>query len=209
MVCLWSLKTPNRNTALTEEVALNKIDSTDFKKEQEAESWKKNGIKLTDINHNLDAGNLAKPNRKEENNIDTGSKNEIFVQQSPKPKERNKAEYQPILKAKTKSVNNSKLSRSTSQSNQFQILKEKEFGYLTITLANAHEYGYGYVAVDGKLWQQGEYNTTPLRIKLPIGYHRVEVKRDGFVCSPEYKSVFIEKNVEKRVSFILIPENNK
>ncbi|UCE07300.1 MAG: hypothetical protein JSW07_04515 [bacterium] len=206
MVCLWSLKTPNRNTVLTEELELNKKDSTDFKKDSETESWQENGTKLTDINNNLDAGNLAKLRKTEESNIDTGSINEIFIQQSPKLKERDKVESQPITGANKKSVNSRKLSRGTSYSNQFPVFKKKEFGYLSITLANAHEYGYGYVAIDGSLWQEGEQNTTPLKIKLTVGNHRVEVKRDGFVSSPGYKSIFIEKNVEKRVSFILIPE---
>jgi len=200
------LKTPNGNTVLTEELAPTEIDTTDLKKELEAVSWQEDDLKFSDINNDLDAGNLTKHTKAEETNIETGSTNEIFVQQTPKPKENDKAESQPILRANTKPINSRKISPGNSHSNQVPVFKEKEFGYLSITLANAHEYGYGYVAIDGNLWQQGGQNTTPLKIKLPVGNHRIEVKRDGFVSSPEYKFIFIEKNVETRVSFILIPE---
>lgn len=209
LICLWSLKVPNRDQAFSEEVMLNKIDTTDFLKEQEAESWRESNIKLTEFDKNLDTGNSVEEEKVEKRNIDRSSSNDILVQKFLKLKEIDKFESQAIQKADPKYVNNKKSPRDTSYSKEFSAFKEKGFGYLSITLANAHEYGYGYVTIDGSLWQQGEQNTTPLKIKLPVGNHRVEVKRDGFVSSPEYKSIFIEKNVEKRVSFILIPEKNK
>jgi hypothetical protein len=206
--CLWSLKVPNKNQAFSEEVILNKIDTTDFLKEQEEESWRENNVKLIEIDKNLYHEKSVEEEKVEQSNIDRSSSNDILVQQFPKPKDLDTLEPQTIQKVNPKYVSNKKSKRGTSYSEEFSAFKEKEFGYLTIILENAHEYGYGYVAIDGNLWQQGEYNTTPLKITLPAGNHKVEVKRDGFVSSPKYVNIFIEKNVEKRISFTLIPKKD-
>jgi hypothetical protein len=83
---------------------------------------------------------------------------------------------------------------------QFDELK---YGYLSVTVSNALQYGYGYVHIDGKLWQDNESNTTPLRLKLPVGLHQIEVKREDFFCIPADTSIFVDENTEKLVSFRL------
>ena len=209
VACYWSIKTPSTNHVFTDEVMLSKRDSSNFIKEKEAETWQERDIKFTDTNKNLYRGNSTEEKKSVTGAVKNDRSNENFVQQSPRLNKFDKLEFETIHRGETKSDNSKKLPRSTSYPNEFLVIQEKEFGYLTITLENAHEYGYAYVAVDGNLWQQGEHNTTPLKIKLPVGNHRVEVKRDGFISSPVYTSIFIEKNLEKRVSFILIPEKNK
>jgi hypothetical protein len=82
------------------------------------------------------------------------------------------------------------------------------FGTLTIILANAMEVGYGYVYINGELWQQGQYNTTPLKIELPVGSTRVTVKRNGFIASPADTLIMVEANMAKKISFILTPNKN-
>lgn len=208
LICLWSLKDPNRDQAYSEEVKLNKIDTSDFLKEQETESWNDSNIELTKIGENLDTVNSVEEETVENRNIDVNSSKNILVQQFPKLKKRDKLKPQAIQKAVPKYVSNKKSKQDASYSKKFSALKEKELGCLTVILGNAREYGYGYVAIDGNLWQQGEYNTTPLKITLPVGNHKVEVKRDGFVSSPMYATIFIEKDVEKQVAFTLIPNKN-
>jgi len=206
--CLWSLKTPDRNTILMEEVVQNKLDTTNFSKELEAEKWIEDDINSIDSNLKLNRADSTDGGKEEDRTVDSGRSNEIFDQQFSKIKKSDKLESQPILVAEEKSIKRKKLPRGPSYSAEIPVVKETGFGNLTITLANAHEYGYAYVAIDDKLWQQGEYNTTPLKIRLPVGNHKVEVRRDGFVSSPAHTAIFIEKDVEKRVSFILSPKKN-
>jgi len=75
-----------------------------------------------------------------------------------------------------------------------------EYGRVAISLSNAHEFGFGYVYVDGKLWED-KHNTTPIELRLPVGVHTIEVKRDGFTASPSEVRVKVEENATKRVSF--------
>ena len=86
------------------------------------------------------------------------------------------------------------------------IFPEKTYGSLIVTLKNAFEYGYGYVYIDNNIWQEGGNNTTPLKIKLLTGNHKIEIKRTNFSCSPTDTTILIEKDIEKRISFTLVPE---
>jgi hypothetical protein len=74
------------------------------------------------------------------------------------------------------------------------VFKETGFGVINVVLKNAHEYGYGYVFINGSIWQKEGYSTTPLKIKLPVGSHKIEVKREGFHSSPVDTMVNIEKD---------------
>ncbi|MFQ5823919.1 MAG: serine/threonine-protein kinase [bacterium] len=77
-----------------------------------------------------------------------------------------------------------------------------EVGFVAVSLKNAAEYGFGYVYIDGKLWNQ-KPNTTPLKIKLPVGSHTIAVNRDGFDSVPKDTIVVVEKGVTKYVSFTI------
>jgi len=48
---------------------------------------------------------------------------------------------------------------------------------------------------------QNHHNTTPLELKLPIGPHTIEVRREGFSSIPRDVIVEIEKGETKHVSF--------
>jgi len=108
----------------------------------------------------------------------------------------------------TTTNSNSKHNRNFPAVDKFPLTEKMEFGYLVITLGNAHEYGFGYVYIDREIWQLGNFNTTPLKVKLPTGRHIIEVKRDNFLSSPTDTIITIEKDVEKRVFFVLIPRKN-
>ena len=207
-LCLWSTKDSNRDYDFTEETIPNEIDTINFLKEQKTKSLIESNINLTEIDSNLDKRILVEDLTVEKKNINKSSSTDILVRKSPTPKESKKSKSDAIHKADPKYANNKKLSKDASSSKEIIAFKETGFGYLTITLENVYEYGYGYVVIDSKLWQQDEYNTTPLKIMLPVGNHKVEVKRDGFVSSPEHVTISIEKDVEKRVSFSLIPKKN-
>ena len=79
---------------------------------------------------------------------------------------------------------------------------EAEYGKVAIALKNAAEFGFAYVYVDGKLWH-GRPNTTPVEIKLPVGSHTIEVRREGFSAIPRDIIVVVQKGQTKYVSFTL------
>lgn len=87
-----------------------------------------------------------------------------------------------------------------------QVLRVKhdfakaEFGKVAISLKNAATFGFGYVYIDGNLWG-GTPNTTPLEVKLPVGSHTIEVRREGFNSIPRDIIVVVEKGATKRVAF--------
>jgi serine/threonine protein kinase len=87
-----------------------------------------------------------------------------------------------------------------------QVLRVKhdfasaEVGKVAVALKNAANFGFGYVYVDGKIWR-GTPNTTPLELKLPIGSHTIEIRREGFNAVPKDIIVVVEKNETKFVSF--------
>ncbi|MBN2011656.1 hypothetical protein JW960_20165 [candidate division KSB1 bacterium] len=103
----------------------------------------------------------------------------------------------PVSKKRTQSTK-----KSLSPARSFQ----QQYGQLAITLANAHEYGFAYVYIDHQLWKLGDYNTTPLKIELPVGKHVVSVKRENFSCSPTDTTIYVEKATVKQVQFNLIPD---
>jgi hypothetical protein len=206
MISLWSLKIPNRSSLITEDIVLDKIDSTDSNKQPGEVNPIESNINFIDINKNLDQGDSTEGEKPEERTVDRDGLNDILIKQFPEQKKPDKLESQAGLGADKISINNKKLPRRKSYSTEHPVFEEKAFGYLVITLKNAHKYGYGYVFIDGTIWQQGEYNTTPLKIRLPVGYHKVEVKRDNFFSSPVDTAIFIAKGMEKRVSFVLIPK---
>lgn len=77
---------------------------------------------------------------------------------------------------------------------------KKEFGQVAISLKNAAQYGFGFVYVDGKKWHE-KHNTTPLQLKLTVGAHSIELKRDGFNSIPKDVIVQVEKGQTKHVAF--------
>ena len=77
---------------------------------------------------------------------------------------------------------------------------QEELGKVAVSLRNAAQYGFGYVYVDGKIWHE-KHNTTPLELKLSVGPHTIEVKRDGFSTIPRDVIVEIKKGETKYVSF--------
>ena len=77
---------------------------------------------------------------------------------------------------------------------------QEELGKVAISLRNAAQYGFGYVYVDGEIWHE-KHNTTPLQLKLAVGPHTIEVKRDGFSTIPRDVIVEIKKGETKYVSF--------
>ncbi len=77
---------------------------------------------------------------------------------------------------------------------------QAQLGKVAVSLKNAAQFGFGYVYVDGKLWHE-KHNTTPLELKLPIGPHTIEVRREGFSSIPRDVIVEIEKGETKHVSF--------
>ncbi len=79
---------------------------------------------------------------------------------------------------------------------------QEEVGRVAVSVKNAAQYGYGFVYVDGQLWHE-KHNTTPLDIKLPVGSHTIEVRRDGFSPIPRDVIVEVEKGQTKYVSFTL------
>ncbi len=78
-----------------------------------------------------------------------------------------------------------------------------EFGKVAISLKNAFEFGFGYVYVDGKIWHE-KHNTTPLELRLEVGPHKIEVRRDGFVALPADTTIVVAKNSKEFASFRLI-----
>jgi len=200
VISWWSLKLPNQSSLMTEPTMVNKIESTDSRKQQQQENWRESNIASADIYTNLDQSNSTEGEKPGESTIDRDRSNDLLIQQFPEQKNLDKLKYQAMLGADDK-----KLPKSPSYSTENPVFKEKVYGYLIITLKNAHEYGFGYLFIDDIIWQQGEYNTTPLKVKLPVGYHKIAIKRDNFFSSPIDTSIFVEKEVAKRISFILIP----
>lgn len=79
---------------------------------------------------------------------------------------------------------------------------KQEIGRVAVSLQNAAQFGFGYVHVDGKLWPE-KHNTTPLELKLSVGLHLIELKRDGFVCEPPSIRVQVAKDETQYISFSL------
>ncbi len=84
---------------------------------------------------------------------------------------------------------------------------QKQFGHVAISLKNAAQYGFGFVYVDGKLWAERP-NTTPLDIKLPVGDHSIEVRRDGFSSVPKDVIVKVEAGKTQYAAFTFTRTTN-
>lgn len=111
---------------------------------------------------------------------------------------------------------NSRLSQSWEQTVEIktgQVVRinhdftKIEYGKVAVSLKNAFEYGFGFVYIDGRIWPE-KRNTTPLEINLPVGLHKVEVKRDGFVASPVDTTIEVKSKVKVYVSFLLSKKEN-
>ena len=208
-LCLWSAKDSNKDYVSSEEMIPNKRDTIICLKEQSAKSLTESNVQSEEIDSNLNIVNLHEKEKMEKKKISKGSLTDILVRKCPTPKNSKKSKSYSVQKADSKYVNNKKLPKDASSSKENIAFKETGFGYLTVSLENAYEYGYGYVIIDGNFWKKDEYNTTPLKILLPVGNHKVQVQRDGFVTSPEYVTISVEKDAEKQVSFILVPKTNE
>ena len=82
---------------------------------------------------------------------------------------------------------------------------ERGYGELSVVLTNAAEYGFAYVFINDVLWNKGGYNTTPIKITLPVGRYKVSVQRENFSCTPTDTTIIIGKDDKKQLSFTLIP----
>ncbi len=69
------------------------------------------------------------------------------------------------------------------------------YGELSVVLDNAVMYGYAYVTIDGKSTKR----TTPMRIKLPVGTHRIKIFRDGFRAVPSDTVIHIPPDSDKQL----------
>jgi hypothetical protein len=76
-------------------------------------------------------------------------------------------------------------------------------GELTIVLSNVGQFGFAFVALDG---QTNSKYTTPFRIKLLAGRHKVKIFRDGFRAAPSDTVVSIMPGKELTVRCELSPE---
>ena len=74
------------------------------------------------------------------------------------------------------------------------------YGQLAVVLENAFQFGYAFVSVDGK---ESKNQTTPFRVKLPVGRHKVRVSREGFVAVPNDTIVHVALDQEVVVPFRL------
>jgi len=61
-------------------------------------------------------------------------------------------------------------------------------GTLSVVLENALQYGYAYVTLDDK----NESRSTPVRFTLPVGWHRIQIEREGFSVTPNDTLVFVK-----------------
>ena len=77
------------------------------------------------------------------------------------------------------------------------------YGELSVVLTDAARYGYAFVVVNGQLENK---KTTPFRLKLPVGRHRIQVLRDGFRASPSDTVIFVPLDAEVNILCSLRPE---
>jgi len=76
------------------------------------------------------------------------------------------------------------------------------YGQLSVVLENPVQYGYAFVMIDGK---DSLKKTTPIRFRLPVGRHKLQVFRDGFKSIPSDTVIFVPKDGEEMIRVRLHP----
>jgi hypothetical protein len=86
-----------------------------------------------------------------------------------------------------------------------QVNSNLNVGTVTILQSNLRRVEKAFVYINGKLWQ-GPQNSLPLRIELPAGEYKVEVKKEGFKSEPISHNIRINQSENQTLYFYLIPE---
>ncbi len=76
-------------------------------------------------------------------------------------------------------------------------------GVLSVVLSNALRYGYAFVVVDEN---EADKKTTPLRMPLRAGRHRVRIVREGYRASPQDTIVVVFPHEETSLGCKIWPE---
>ena len=76
-------------------------------------------------------------------------------------------------------------------------------GSLSVVVQNAVQVGYAYVSVDG----EEKLRTTPLRLQLPVGQHKVIIFREGYEPIPRDTTVIVLPDRKTALRCRLIPNS--